>query len=77
MKQKSPRSLNSLPNAKGKYCANKTEQSVTMDDKQSYNINYHKEQKMLNLDIKKLKEQIIEIKKRKSNIQRRVSSLSK
>ena len=35
MKQKSPRSLNSLPNAKGKYCANKTEQSVTMDDKQS------------------------------------------
>lgn len=35
MKQKSPRSLNSLPNAKGKYYANKTEQSVTMDDKQN------------------------------------------
>ena len=34
MKQ-SPRSLNSLPNAKGKYYANKTEQSVTMDDKQN------------------------------------------
>ena len=34
MKQ-SPRSLNSLPNAKGKYYANKTEQSVTMDEKQN------------------------------------------
>ena len=34
MKQ-SPRSLNSLPNAKGKYYSNKTEQSVTMDDKQN------------------------------------------
>ena len=34
MKQ-SPRSLNYLPNAKGKYYANKTEQSVTMDDKQN------------------------------------------
>ena len=34
MKQ-SPRSLNTLPNAKGKYYTNKTEQSVTMDDKQN------------------------------------------
>ena len=35
MKQKSPRSLYSLPNSKGKYYATKTEQSVTMDDKQN------------------------------------------